>query len=174
MLVLDPTGWWDRSPCSHLMEVAAGFPSLWVWSCLHWEQEDSDFPFSVSSHLLSSADVTKMLASASDACCLRLVCQLLGSNDNKRSFLLPCSSPLLHPQTPSPLLCPFSSPHFFLCSSSHLCLKKEKHGQKNPNYWHCCYFQQWLFSISCCESQLLLPIIKQYLLMGGCTALCCQ
>lgn len=89
-LLLDPAGWWDRSPpCSHLMEVAAGFPSLWAWSCLHLEQEDSNFPFPVSSHLLSSTDVAKMLASARDACCL--VCLTLGNSGNFSFYHVPLS-----------------------------------------------------------------------------------
>lgn len=64
----------------------------------------TNFPFSVSSHLLSSIDVAKFLAPASDARCLRLVCLILGNDSNKGPFLLPCSTPLLHPQAPSPLL----------------------------------------------------------------------
>lgn len=172
VLLLDQAGWWDRSPlCSHLMELAADFPSLRAWSCLHWEWEDSNFPFSVSSHLLSSTDVAKMLASATDAY-LRLVCLILGNNGYKRPYLLPCSSPLLHPQTPSPFLCPFSSPHSF----SQLCQKKEKYVicRKIQTIDIAANFSSDSFSGSRCESQLLLPIIKQYLLMGGCSALCCQ
>lgn len=170
MLLLDQAGWWDRSPpYSHLMEVAVGFPSSQASSCLHWEREDSNFPFSVSSHLLSSTDVAKMLVSATDACCWRLVCLMLGNSGNKGPFLNPCSSPMLHPQTPSPLLHPFSSPCFFLCSSSQLCQKKEKYVicRKIQTIDIAANFSSDSFSGSRCESQLLLPIIKQYVLIAG-------
>lgn len=93
-------------------------------------------------------------------------CLILG---NKGPFLLPCCSPLLHPQTPSLLVHPFSSPHFFLCSSSHLCQKKEKYiiCRKIQTIDIAANFSCDFFSGSHCVTQLLLPIIKQYLLMGG-------
>lgn len=75
------------------------------------------FPFSVSSHLLSSIGVAKLLAPAGDARCLRLVCLILGNDSNKGTF----SSPPLNSLAPPSGAFSTStstSPHFFLRSSS--------------------------------------------------------
>lgn len=68
------------------------------------------------------------------------------SNNNKGLILLPVCLPC---PTPSLLLAPFSSPHFFQCSSSQWCQKRGKmcNIQKNQIYWHRCWFQQWLICI---------------------------
>lgn len=113
----------------------------------------TNFPFSVSSHLLSSIDVAKLLAPANDARCLRLVCLILGNDSNKGTF----SSPLLNSLAPPSGAFSTStstSPHFFLRSSSQWCQKKEKYVicRKIQTIDIAANFSSDSFSGSCCES----------------------